>query len=150
MLGMLMVWLSVDPSKCSGCHKCEIVCSLRHEGRVWPEASRVRVFRLVPGAEFPHLCIQCKEHPCVDVCPVKALSVKGDAIMVGTTCIGCGKCVEACPGKVPHLHPATSKALICDLCGGEPECVRVCGEGGWKAIRRGGARMEPCTPEKQT
>ncbi|MEM2803268.1 MAG: 4Fe-4S dicluster domain-containing protein, partial [Nitrososphaerota archaeon] len=36
------VWIARDFLKCSGCRLCEIVCSLHHEGRIWPEASRVR------------------------------------------------------------------------------------------------------------
>jgi Fe-S-cluster-containing hydrogenase component 2 len=124
-------------SNCSGCRKCEIACSLRHEGKIWPEASRVRVFMLVPGADFPHLCAQCEDYPCVDACPFKALSVsrKTGAVLVNDRkCTGCGKCVEACPGKIPHMHPVNKKALICDLCNGNPQCVKVCQEGGWNVL----------------
>jgi Fe-S-cluster-containing dehydrogenase component len=41
-------------------------------------------------------------------------------------CTGCGVCVERCPGSIPFLHPKDGKAVICDLCGGDPECVKVC------------------------
>jgi Fe-S-cluster-containing hydrogenase component 2 len=132
------IWIARDFSRCSGCRKCEIVCSLSHENKLWPEASRVRVFMLVPGAEFPHLCTQCEDHPCVEACPFKALSVdeKTAAVAVDNArCTGCGKCIEACPGKIPHIHPASKKILICDLCGGEPECARVCQEGGWDCLK---------------
>ncbi len=132
------VWIARDFSRCSGCRKCEIACSLGHEGKLWPEASRVRVFMLVPGAEFPHLCSQCENYPCVEACPFKALTVneKTAAVVVNDAkCVGCGKCIDACPGKVPHLHPETKKALICDLCGGEPQCAKVCKEGGWNCLR---------------
>jgi Fe-S-cluster-containing hydrogenase component 2 len=131
------VWIARDFSKCSGCRKCEIACSLHHENRIWPEASRVRVFMLVPGADFPHLCTQCKNYPCVRACRFKALSVdrKTGAVVVNNdSCIGCGKCIEACPGRVPHMHPAEKRILICDLCKGDPECVKVCQEGGWRAL----------------
>jgi len=30
---------------------------------------------LVPGIEIPHLCTQCPDYPCVDACPVDALSI---------------------------------------------------------------------------
>ncbi len=39
----------VTPDKCSGCRLCEIACSLEHEGIIWPEASRIRIFELLPG-----------------------------------------------------------------------------------------------------
>ncbi len=130
-------WIARDYLKCSGCRKCEIACSLFHEKRIWPEASRIRVFMLVPGAEVPHFCAQCHDHPCVDACPPTALSVdvKTGAILVDRgKCTSCGLCIDACPGRVPHLHPTENYALICDLCGGEPQCVKVCSEGGWDAL----------------
>ena len=69
------IWIVRDYLKCSGCRKCEIACSLFHENKIWPEASRIRVFMLVPGVEVPHLCAQCDDYPCVESCPVNALSV---------------------------------------------------------------------------
>ena len=84
-----------DYVKCSGCRRCEIVCSLHHEGRIWPEASRVRVFMLVPGAEVPHLCAQCEDHPCVGSCPVDALSVDPEMKSIDVDrelCNACGNC----------------------------------------------------------
>jgi len=35
---------------------------------------------------------------------------------------------------VPFLHPGDNKATICDLCGGDPECVKVCAEAKYNAI----------------
>ena len=52
---ILPFWIARDYLKCSGCRKCEIACSLFHEKRIWPEASRIRVFMLVPGAEVTTL-----------------------------------------------------------------------------------------------
>ena len=105
---------------------------------MWPEASRVRVFMPFPGVEVPHLCVQCDDYPCVESCPVKALSVdeKTTAVLVDTEkCTGCGICIEACPGTVPFLHPRKNKVIICNLCEGEPECVKVCQEAGYNALR---------------
>ena len=132
------IWIARDLSKCSGCRKCEIACSLHHENRIWPEASRVRVFMLVPGSDFPHLCTQCEDYPCVKACPFKALSVsrKTSAVLVNEEkCTGCGKCIAACPGRIPHIHPNKKKAVICDLCEGDPECTKVCQEGGWEVLK---------------
>ena len=130
-------WIARDYLKCSGCRKCEIVCSLFHEKRIWPEASRIRVFMLVPGAEVPHFCVQCHDYPCVKSCPVEALSVskETEAVLVDKEkCTGCGICINACPGRIPHLHPTENYVLICDLCEGDPRCVKVCNEGGWNAL----------------
>jgi len=152
------IWIARELSKCSGCRKCEIVCSLFHENRIWPEASRIRVFMLVPGAEFPHFCAQCEDYPCVQACPTKALSIskRTGAVRIKTkACIACGKCIDACPGRIPHMHPAENRIIICDLCRGNPQCVKVCQEGGWNVLtkvpRRNQAyRLYARTPEEIT
>ena len=41
-------------------------------------------------------------------------------------CIGCSECVAACPFGMANLHPQTGLALICDLCHGDPACVKRC------------------------
>lgn len=131
------VWIARDFLKCTGCRRCEIVCSLSHEGKIWPEASRIRVFMLFPGVEIPHFCAQCHDYPCVESCPVNALSVddKTKAVIVyAEKCTGCGICIEACPGQVPYLHPKDGKAVICDLCGGDPQCTKVCEDAKYYAI----------------
>lgn len=133
-------WVVRDYIKCSGCRLCEIACSVRHEGRIWPEASRVRVFMLVPGVEVPHLCTQCSDYPCVSSCPAGALSVNettGAVIVDEGKCTSCGACVKACPGQIPHLHPERGHALICDLCDGETECAKVCERAGYRALFKG-------------
>ncbi|MBS7657470.1 4Fe-4S dicluster domain-containing protein, partial [Candidatus Bathyarchaeota archaeon] len=63
-----VVWIFRDLLRCSGCRRCELACSLHHEGKMWPEASRIRIFMLFPGAEVIHLCSQCHDYPCVASC----------------------------------------------------------------------------------
>ncbi|MFX1280516.1 MAG: 4Fe-4S dicluster domain-containing protein [Promethearchaeota archaeon] len=91
----------------------------------------------VPGVEIPHLCFQCDDHPCVEECPEEALliDVQTGAIITDTSkCTACGVCINACPGRVPHLHPQDDHIVICDFCGGEPKCTAVCQEGKWDAL----------------
>lgn len=104
----------------------------------------VRVFMLFPGIEVPHLCAQCDNYPCVKSCPVDALSVneKTSAVIVDRDkCISCGNCIRACPGEVPFLHPKDNKATICNLCDGDPECVKVCQEAGYGCLNLTRERM---------
>ena len=104
---------------------------------MWPEASKIRVFMPFPGVEIPHLCAQCDDYPCVKSCPVDAIKVESTtAVSVDREkCISCGACIKACPGTVPYLHPSDRKANICDLCSGDPECVKVCQEAGYGALK---------------
>jgi Fe-S-cluster-containing hydrogenase component 2 len=123
------IWITRDLSKCSACRKCEIACSLAQEKRVWPEASRIRVFMPVPGVKSPHFCTQYEYCPCAKACPLKALiaSDKTGAVLIKRkACAACGKCINACPGRIPHVHPTGNYAVICDLCKGDPQCVKVC------------------------
>lgn len=84
---------------------------------------------LIPGAEVPVLCTQCHDYPCVASCLAGALSTdeKTGAVKVDEEkCTACGVCINACPGRVPHLHPNRKYIVICDLCGGDPECAKIC------------------------
>jgi len=74
----------------------------------------------------------------VKACPSEALSIspETEAVIVDREkCTACGLCIEACPGDVPYIHPAEKYAVICDLCGGDPQCVKACSEGGWDALK---------------
>jgi carbon-monoxide dehydrogenase iron sulfur subunit len=131
------IWIKRSYENCSGCRRCEIACSLHHEGKIWPEASRIRVFMFVPGVEIPHLCFQCEGYPCVKECPEGALSVSNQtgAVKIDVSkCTACGLCISACPGSVPHLHPEGDRIVICNLCDGKPECVEACQEGKWNTL----------------
>ena len=131
------IWIAREYIRRSGCRKCEIACSLHHEGRIWPEASRIRVFMLAPTVEFPHFCAQCEDYPCVESCEFDVMSVDentGAVIVDKEKCTACGLCIEACPGNIPHIHPTEKYALICDLCGGEPLCAEVCQQGRWDVL----------------
>lgn len=133
-----LTWIERSYEKCSGCRRCEIACSLFHEGRIWPEASRVRIFMLVPGIEIPHLCFQCEDYLCVEACAFNALSInsKTGAVNVDISkCTACGSCIRACPARIPHMHPSGKYVVICDLCNGSPKCVETCMEGKWNALR---------------
>jgi len=89
-----------------------------------------------PGVEVPHFCAQCHDYPCVSACSVDALSVNdtGAVLVDKEKCTSCGMCIDICPGKIPFLHPGDNKAVICDLCGGDPQCARVCQEAKFNAL----------------
>ncbi|MGB9854413.1 MAG: 4Fe-4S dicluster domain-containing protein [Candidatus Bathyarchaeales archaeon] len=92
----------------------------------------------IPGVEIPHLCFQCEDYPCVNVCPTNALSINGETGAVNvdvSKCSACGLCINICPGKVPHMHPKKNHIVICDLCDGNPKCVEACQQGKWNTLK---------------
>ncbi|MDD3165092.1 MAG: 4Fe-4S dicluster domain-containing protein [Oscillospiraceae bacterium] len=48
--------------------------------------------------EVTKLCQHCLAHPCVTVCPKKAVSLKNNTSVIDhRLCINCGKCADVCP-----------------------------------------------------
>ena len=125
-------FISVDPSKCTGCGICEYACTLEKGENIWnPIRSRIRVVRMTPMFNFALACRFCEDAKCVTACPEKALvqSDKTGILMVKEKkCKGCDWCIQACPHGGITLHPDTGLAIACDLCEGEPKCVEFCPE----------------------
>ncbi|MBW1972818.1 MAG: 4Fe-4S dicluster domain-containing protein [Deltaproteobacteria bacterium] len=132
-------FIDVNWKLCTGCRLCEQACSLYHEGKIWPEASRIFILQFDPGPiEIPILCHQCSDHPCIEACPVKpekAISINkktGAVVIEQDKCLGikCGRCAKACHHETAiRFHPETNKAINCDLCDGLPECAWICPSG---------------------
>lgn len=125
--------INVDFAQCTGCRMCEIWCSLKKEGVVNPKKSRIRVTLIgLPEIPVPVTCQQCNSAPCARVCVSNAIEkneTTGALIVDKSLCTGCGDCVEACPFGAIFIHPVENIAVKCDLCGGEPECVKHCVRG---------------------
>jgi Fe-S-cluster-containing hydrogenase component 2 len=107
---------------------CELACSERHVGAYRPTRAHVRVAIYPEDAiYFPVVCMQCDDAPCMAVCPSAALvrETGTNAVLVlEDRCVGCRMCALACPfGAINYWD---GKARKCDLCGGDPECVRFC------------------------
>ena len=128
-----IVKLVVNPETCCGCRLCETACTFQHEGVYGSRSSRVRVVKLESqGIDYPVSCQRCSNAPCVRACPSGALSQPqaGGVIAVSDErCTSCGDCVVACPFGACNLHPQHHVPVICDLCGGDPACVRECPTG---------------------
>ena len=85
--------LSIEYQKCTGCRTCELVCSVKHDGVVNPMRSRIKVMKWEEeGLYIPMSCQQCQDAPCMNVCPVKAISRYEEMGCVEVdydVCIGC-------------------------------------------------------------
>ncbi|HEY6004436.1 MAG TPA: 4Fe-4S dicluster domain-containing protein [Anaeromyxobacter sp.] len=98
-------WVMViDRRKCVGCHACTVGCVaenklppgvvyrpvLEEETGTYPKVGRTFLARP---------CMQCDRPPCTKVCPAGATEKNADGVVVidYEECIGCRKCVAACP-----------------------------------------------------
>jgi carbon-monoxide dehydrogenase iron sulfur subunit len=122
--------LKIDYEKCTGCRLCELVCAVKHDRVSNPIRSRIRVIKWESeGIYVPVSCQQCEDAPCVLGCPAKALTRNQDMGRVEVDyekCIGCRTCVSVCPFGAMHFVASDRKVIKCDLCDGDPQCVRFC------------------------
>src|SRR4030042_5678164 len=88
------------------CHACVAACRVEHFlpiGMTWPRliAWEPEVGQTADASvtTFPVRCNQCKEAPCVEVCPAEATKKRPDGIVYvdNEICVGCRYCVIACP-----------------------------------------------------
>ena len=137
-----------DRARCSGCQRCEMMCTLKNDGRVCQNIARVRVWDNYywgtspdtgegefgdgnPGAcEFTvEHCKQCADAWCMKYCPVHAIKPDektGARTVDPTICIGCGMCAQACPWNMPRVDTETGVSTKCISCG---RCAEQCPNG---------------------
>jgi molybdopterin-containing oxidoreductase family iron-sulfur binding subunit len=175
---------ALNLTRCVGCRKCVHSCVAENNQSRNPEIQYIRVLKMpndgtfdvdkgdhnyapksVPEPGFfymPVQCQQCKNPPCVKVCPVKATWQEPDGITVidYNWCIGCRYCEAACPyfarrfnfttpsipkeqintnmsylGNRPRYKGVMEKCHFCTQrtrAGRYPACVEVCPTGSRK------------------
>jgi anaerobic carbon-monoxide dehydrogenase iron sulfur subunit len=125
--------LKIIPEKCTGCMQCELACSWVQTGTFRPSRSVIRVNVFDEQASYaPYTCFQCDEAWCMTACPVNAIAINADTgakVVLEKICVGCSLCVIACPFGTVFLNPDTHKAFKCNLCDGDPACVKSCPTG---------------------
>lgn len=140
----VMKYLFAERLNCTGCRACEYACSLHHEGVVRPSMSRIHVLRYKGVVDVPVICWHCDDAPCIKACPTTPKAIEKDPKtngikLIANLCIGakCNKCIEACPSQFIRRSPDNGMPLMCDMCGGDPECVKAC-------IAQSGNPLGPC------
>lgn len=117
--------VNVDKSKCTGCLICEVTCSLMHTGQVQREASaiRVKLGHLDHELHQPVTCRQCKKMMCMK----SEKKETDDHLKQSFFWEGDHRKKEDC--AFGSLFAFGDKLIHCNLCGGEPECVKSCPTG---------------------
>ena len=124
--------LFIDKSICTGCRYCEAVCSLVHSHNHQVQPRRARIFihqDLINGIFTPIVCKQCTKAPCVEACNFGAILIDpllGIHTIDPQKCTGCMACLEACPFGAMFFDSEQNVAIMCDLCKGDPKCVKFC------------------------
>ena len=125
-----MAYITRKNEMCSGCLGCELSCSFSHYGYFDRTKSRIRILNEEEHSEIEiRGCIQCDERSCVEVCPKDALSINeeyGYVMHDERLCIQCRRCYKACKYNGVFWDEERNFPLICDLCEGDPECVKPC------------------------
>ena len=130
--------LVVNYDKCTGCRICETACSIRLGAEVNPQKSRIRIVKLEGEADviaIPVKCVQCEKPPCEAICPTVAIYTNpttGTRLIDREKCIGCSACVYVCPFRTIALDRSVGSTFVCNLCDGDPLCVRSCP---WDALQ---------------
>jgi len=131
----------IDHHRCIGCHACTVACKAENEVplsnfRTWVKYQEKGRFPAVKRHFAVLRCNHCAKPPCVEICPVNALSKRPDGIvdLDRDACIGCRACMQGCPYDAIYLNEDSGAAEKCHYCahrvekGLEPACVIVCPE----------------------
>ena len=129
----------VDLAACVGCNACVIACKQEHsvpltKYSTWVESWDAGAYPAVKRANLPKLCNHCADAPCIAACPTEASYVEeGGIVFINKEeCIGCGKCVDACPYGARWLDEEEKVAGKCVFCidralaGLLPACAGTC------------------------
>ncbi|MDR7868344.1 MAG: 4Fe-4S dicluster domain-containing protein [Sporomusaceae bacterium] len=131
-------YIAVDYAKCTGCRNCEVECALFHDKKLDLTRARIRTYYFNPPVDVPSLCAKCGDAPCIKACPEKVGAMSKDkttgAVLVDEKkCIACWACIEPCAkDRTDVIRKSKDEKVIvgiCDLCGGDPSCVKGCPEG---------------------
>jgi anaerobic carbon-monoxide dehydrogenase iron sulfur subunit len=119
---------------CTGCRACEFACSFQKEKTFHYHSSMIRIQKNAAEEGFFQMgvCRHCPDAPCMPACPEEAIARDPESGLVSISpskCTGCGLCVEACPWHAPAVSSTEGIAKICDLCQGDPLCVKFCQPG---------------------
>lgn len=122
--------VTMDPAKCVGCKNCEYACAFVRTQDFARQDSMIRM-NYYPEEVIciPMTCLHCTEAFCMEICPAGAIfrnPETGGVEIDAKRCAGCKMCMLACPFGQIHFDGKALVSKKCDLCQGEPNCVKFC------------------------
>jgi phenylglyoxylate dehydrogenase beta subunit len=128
--------ISFRPEQCNGCNDCMTACAQVKAQSDDLVHSRIQIVPSGGGYELA-MCRQCGDPECVLNCPSAALSKDGERGVIGwdaSKCVNCLLCTVGCIyGGIVYDAPE-GHVIKCDLCDGNPACVKACKHGGLKYL----------------
>lgn len=123
--------LVFDRRVCTGCRLCELACSFAKFNNINSyERTHIRhVIEFDRGEIEAQYCQHCEEPLCMASCPASAIHKdehNGIVKINPLECIGCQTCNIVCPVRSPKFYPDRKISMKCDLCDGDPACVKYC------------------------
>jgi phenylglyoxylate dehydrogenase beta subunit len=111
------------------CTLCEEAC-VKAKGGDERGITRIKTIH-APQVSFhgAMTCNQCSQPACAEICPSHAITRDDSDGVVRINeekCVGCGLCTLACPYGGIYYNDEANKSYKCDMCDGDPECVKVC------------------------
>ncbi len=119
------VVMLIDLKRCIGCFSCETACKLEHELSMGPRLIRViqvgprEIRGRVRTLYIPMPCFHCSPAACVESCPTGAMTKRskdGIVFVDSEKCIGCKRCMQACPFGAPQYDSRTGRVVKCNFC----------------------------------
>lgn len=123
--------VTMNPNKCVGCRNCELACAFAKTKETCERSeSNIKVNHYIDEKVLiPMTCLHCEEAWCLSVCPAGAIfrDPKTNAVVIEQSrCAGCKMCMLACPYGNIHFDHEKLVSRKCNLCGGNPKCVKHC------------------------
>lgn len=131
----------LDQARCINCKACEVHCKAYHNVPHGIKRGTLHAKGPFNEGGVPRLslcyetCVHCDDPACVPACPTGAMIRRdsdGIVYVDAELCIGCKKCIKACPWHIPQLHKESQTIMKCDYCrerldkGLLPVCVTAC------------------------